>query len=206
MERQREQILADYQAEIQKREFQADHDRRSIKELDGIIESQRREIDHTHQGNEQLRRDELLLHEQLSEQNRELREAHEKSLNEMEEMKRVLGANFDTSSRRKLVEDRHTVLQLTAKIQELQNEINCMNDARDFQDSEAVRSGQSHVTSQPVFFLPVRDPSGMLRLSMGLPRRNHEPPSIWDTHGISGNVFANRTASSSTPYPQDMNP
>ena len=42
LERQREQILADYQAEIQKREFQADHDRRSIKELNGIIESQRK--------------------------------------------------------------------------------------------------------------------------------------------------------------------
>ena len=26
-----------------------------------------------------------------------------------------------------------------------------MNDLRDFQDAEAVRSGHSHVTSQPVF-------------------------------------------------------
>ena len=31
-------------------------------------------------------------------------------------------------------------------------------------------------------------------------------PSIWDTHGISGNVFANPTASSSAPYPQELNP
>ena len=32
------------------------------------------------------------------------------------------------------------------------------------------------------------------------------PPSIWDTHGISGNVFADPPASSSAPYPQELNP
>ena len=31
------------------------------------------------------------------------------------------------------------------------------------------------------------------------------PPSIWDTHGISGNVFVNPDASSSAPYPQELN-
>ena len=36
--------------------------------------------------------------------------------------------------------------------------------------------------------------------------RNDGPPSIWDTHGISGNVFANPTASSSALYPQEWNP
>ena len=36
--------------------------------------------------------------------------------------------------------------------------------------------------------------------------RNDKPPSIWDTHGISRNVFANLTASSSAPYPQESNP
>ena len=46
LERQKEQILADFTAEIQKQEFQADSDRRSIQELNEIIESQRREIDH----------------------------------------------------------------------------------------------------------------------------------------------------------------
>ena len=91
LERQEEQILADFGAEIQKHEFQADSDRRSIQELNGIIEFQRREIDHALAGDEQLRRDQLLLHEQLSEQNRDLREAHIKSLHEMEELKRVSG-------------------------------------------------------------------------------------------------------------------
>ena len=42
----KEHILAGVRTEIQKHEFQADSDR-SIQELNGIIESQRREIDHT---------------------------------------------------------------------------------------------------------------------------------------------------------------
>ena len=76
LERQMEQILVDFRAEIQKHDCQADSDRRSIQELTGIIESQLREIDHTPAGDEQLRRDQLLLHGQLSEQNRDFREAH----------------------------------------------------------------------------------------------------------------------------------
>ena len=149
LERQKEQILSDFQAEIQKHEFQADYDRRSIQELNEVTESQRGEIYRAHQGDEQLRRDQQLLHAQLLEQNRDLREAHEKSLNEMEELKRFQGSTFDTISRRRLIEGRDTILELTGKIQELQNEINCTNDSRDFQDAESVRSGQSHVTSQP---------------------------------------------------------
>ena len=66
-ERQKEQILAEVRTEIHKHEFQADSGRRSIQELNGIIESQRREIDHALAGDEQLRRDQLLLHEQVSE-------------------------------------------------------------------------------------------------------------------------------------------
>ena len=38
------QILVDFTAEIQKHEFHADSDRRSIQELSEIVESQRREI------------------------------------------------------------------------------------------------------------------------------------------------------------------
>ena len=88
------QILADSRAEIHKHEFQADSDRRNIQELRGIIESQRREIDHTLACDEQLRRDQPLLDERLSEQNRDLREAHMKSLNEMEELTDFKGSHL----------------------------------------------------------------------------------------------------------------
>ena len=124
----------------------------------------------------------------------------------MEELKRFQDSTFDTIARRKLVEDQDTILELTGKIQELQNEINCMNDSRDFQDAESVRSGHSHVTSQPVSFPRHPVPGGMLSRSVGMPSRKDGPPSIWDTHGISGNVFANPVASSTAPYQKELNP
>ena len=42
--------------------------------------------------------------------------------------------------------------------------------------------------------------------SVGMLSRDDKPPDIWDTHGFSGNVFANPPASSSAPHPQESNP
>ena len=182
LEGQKEQILAEVRTE-----------------LNGIIESQRREIDHTIAGDEQLRRDQLLIQEELSEQNRDLREAHIKSLHEMAELKRVQELRIDEFSIRRLIENQDTINELTARIQELQNEVNCMNDSRDFKDAESVRSGPSHVPSQPALFPPYRDPGGLLS-------RSDKPPDILNTHGFSGNVFVNPPACSSSPYPGRFNP
>ena len=44
-----------------------------------------------------------------------------------------------------------------------------------------------------------------MRPSFVSPRRKEGPPNFWDTSGISGNVFANPQASSSAPYPQELN-
>ena len=63
-ERQKEQILADERAEIQKHEFQADYDRRNVQKLNEVIQSQRGEIYRARQGDEQHRRDQQLLHVQ----------------------------------------------------------------------------------------------------------------------------------------------
>ena len=60
--------------------------------------------------------------------NLELREAHQKSLSEMEELKKFQSSTFDTIARRRLVDDQDTILELSGRIQELQNEINCMSD------------------------------------------------------------------------------
>ena len=64
LEPHKEQILADCRAENQKHEFQADDDRRTIQKLNGIIESRKGEINRALAGDEQLRRDQQLLHEQ----------------------------------------------------------------------------------------------------------------------------------------------
>ena len=115
----------------------------------------------------------------------------------MEELRKFQSSAFDTMARRKFVEDQNTILGLSGRVQELQNEVNCMNDSKDFQDAESIRSGNSHVTSRPVSFPPHPIPEGMLRHSFMVPSRREGPPSIWDTYGISGNV-------SPAPYPQEL--
>ena len=71
---QKEQILAECQAETKKHEFQANYDRISVPKLSEIIESQQEEL-HCAQAEELQRRDKQLLHAQLLQQNSELRQA-----------------------------------------------------------------------------------------------------------------------------------
>ena len=80
-----------------------------------------------------------------------------------------------------------------------------MNDPKDFQDAESVRSRNSHVTNQPMLFLKHLI-EGLLRLLYVSPCRKEGPPSIWDTSDISGNVFVNPQASSTAPYPEELIP
>ena len=122
----------------------------------------------------------------------------------MEELRKFQSSTFDTHA--KLIEDQNTIMELSGRLQELQNEVNCMNDSQDFQDAESVRSGNSHVSSQPRLFPKHPIPEGMLRHSFVSPRRKEGLPDIWDTPGFSGNVFVNPQASSSAPYPQELNP
>ena len=64
LDRQKERILVECRAEIKKPEFQADYDRRSVRKLCVIIESQQKEL-HCGQAEELQRRDQQLLHERL---------------------------------------------------------------------------------------------------------------------------------------------
>ena len=97
-----------------------------------------------------------ILQEELWRQQKDFREVHQQSLTEMEELQKFQSSTFDTLARRKLIEDQNTIMELSGRVQELQNEVNCMNDSKDFQDAESVRSGNSHVTSQQCYFLHIR--------------------------------------------------
>ena len=139
------------------------------------------------------------LQEEISEQNRALRETRIRNMRDMEGLQKSHVLKVEELSRRKLTEDQNTIMELRARIQELQNESNCMNDSRVFKDAESIRSGLSHVPSQTALLPPHRDPRGLLS-------RNNQPPDIRNSQGISGNVFANPRASSSSPYPGGFNP
>ena len=158
------------------------------------ISEYREKVSHHELQAAQAEEERRLLQGQLWQQKLEFREAHQRSLTEMEELRKFHSSAFDTKAR-KLIEDQNTILELSGRVQELQNEVNCMNDSKDFQDAESARSGNSHVTSRPVSLASHPILEGMLRDSFVLPSRKEGPPSIWDTHGITGNVFANPDAS-----------
>ena len=98
LDNQKEQILAERQARINQHEFQAAR------------------------AEEDQQRDQQLLQGQVLHQNLELREAHQRSLTEMEELRKFQSSTFDTIARRKFIEDQNTILKLSGRVQELQNE------------------------------------------------------------------------------------
>ena len=127
-------------------------------------------------------------------QQQDFREVHQQDLIKMKELQKFQNYTLDELTRQKFIEDQKTIMELSGRLQELQNEVNCMNDSKDFQDAESVRSGNSHVTSPPGVF-PKHPPfEGLLRPSFSSQRQNEEPPNIWDTSGTSGNVFCTSTS------------
>ena len=64
--------------------------------------------------------------EQPSEQNRDLCETRIRNLRDMQELKRVQELRVKESSRRRSIENQDTINELTARIQELHNEVHCI--------------------------------------------------------------------------------
>ena len=127
------------------------------------------------------------------------------SLTEMEELRKFQSSAFDTLARRKFFEDQNTILELSGRVHELQNEVNCMNDSKDFQDAESVRSGNSHVTSQPMSFPKHPTFEGLLSLH-SYRRAAKKGRRTFGIHMVNRETFLqNPQASSSAPYPQELN-
>ena len=140
-----------------------------------------------------------ILQEDLLRQQQDFREVHQQDLQKMKELPKFQNSAFDEITRQKFIEDQKIIMELSGRLQELQNEVFCMNDSKDFQES--IRSGNSHVTSPPGLF-PEHPPfQGMLKPAFISQRQTEEPPNIRDTSGKSRNVFAHPQTSSSAPYP-----
>ena len=146
----------------------------------------------------QAEEDRKILQEELLRQQQDFREVHQQDPLKMKELQKFQFTN------QKFIEDQ-IIMELSGRLQELQNEVNCMNDSKDFQDAESIRSGNSHVTSPPGLFPRHRLFEGLSKPAFVSPRRTDGPPNIWDTSGKSGNVFALPQTSSSVPYPQELN-
>ena len=59
----------------------------------------------------------------------------------MKELQKFQNSTFDELTRQKFIEDQNTIMELSGRLQELQKEVNCMNDSKDFPDAESVCSG-----------------------------------------------------------------
>ena len=153
----------------------------------------------------QAEQDRRILQEELLRQQQDFREVHPQDLTEMKELQKFQNSTFDEVTRQKFIEDQIIIMELSGRPQELQNEVNCMNDSKDFQDAESIRSGKSHVTSPPGLFLKHPPFQGLLKPAFISQQQAEEPPNIRDTSGISGSVFAHPQTSSSAPYPQELN-
>ena len=68
------------------------------------------------------------------------------------ELQKFQNSTFDEFTKQKFIEDQKTIMELSGRLQELQNEVNCMNDTKDFRDAESICNGNSHVTSSPGLF------------------------------------------------------
>ena len=90
-------------------------------------------------------------------------------------------------SKHELRESQATFHELTSRIQELQERVNCMNDSREFQDVESICSRKlCHVPSQPAV---ITSPCGVLG-------RDQSPRlDTWNLLGTSGNVVGQSTCS-----------
>ena len=146
-----------------------------------------------------------VLQEELLRQQQESREVHQQDLMKHLELQKFQNSAFDEFTQKKFIEDQKTILELSGRLQELQNEVNFMNDSKNFMDGESTCSGNPHVTSPPGLFLRHPPLEGLLKPAFISQRQDEEPPNIWDTSGRSGNVFAHPQASSSAPYSQELN-
>ena len=99
----REQLLAEAKSEILRHEYRADLAENNICELKRQIDSQAVEIGHTRTGYEQSRREQALLHEELADRERALRDTRIRSIQKLEEFKRAQELQLEEFSRRKIV-------------------------------------------------------------------------------------------------------
>ena len=173
-------MLAEAKFEILKQECKVDSLNACIHELQRQAHSHRLEWDS---------REQARLHEDLALREKALRDTRIRTIHSKEELKSAQEVRVDEFSMHA------TIQELTSQIQELQEMVNCMNDSREFQNTESTCSGKLfHGPSQPAV---VPGPRSMLSRDQSM------PPNTWNLSGTQGNTFGNPRAmldSSQIPY------
>ena len=96
----------------------------------------------------QAEQDRKILQEDLLRQRQDFREVHQQDLMTKKELQKFQNSTFDDFAQKKFIDDQK-IMELSGRLQALKNEVNYMNDSKDFRDAESICSGNSHVTSPP---------------------------------------------------------
>ena len=112
LEREEEQLLAEAKSKILRHEYRADLAENNICELKRQIDSQAVKIGHTRTGYEQSRREQALLHEELADRERALRDTRIGSIQKLEELKRDQEFRLEEFSIRKVVENHFLICRI----------------------------------------------------------------------------------------------
>ena len=80
----------------------------------------------------QAEQERRILQGELLRQQQHFREVHQQDPTTMKELQKFQNSTFDELTRQKFIEDQKTIMELSGRLQELQNEVNCMNDSKDF--------------------------------------------------------------------------
>ena len=86
----------------------------------------------------QAEQDRKILQEELLRQQQDFREVHQQDLMKRKELQKFPNSTFDEFTQQKFIEDEKIIMELSGRLQELQNEVNCMNDSKDFRDAESI--------------------------------------------------------------------
>ena len=152
------------------------------------LQSQRTELYQESQLTDQTRREKSWPSEELEMRNRSFQEDRARNCQEIEELRRICCAEAERARQFKYdelsVQQRENpsaVSQLLTQIQELQDKVKSLNDAKEFYDPEtASSSALSHFPSQPT---SVPSPRGMISRDSCL------QPDTRNSLGASGHVF-----------------
>ena len=77
----------------------------------------------------QAEQDRRILQEEILRQQQDFREVHQQDLIKMKELQKFQNSTFDEFTKQKFIEDQKIIMELSGRLQELQNEVNCMNDS-----------------------------------------------------------------------------
>ena len=118
LEEQKDHLLAEAKSEILQQEREVDTLNTCIRELQRQAQSNRLEMD------EESRREQARLHEELAQRESVLRETQIRRIHEVGELKRAQEVRIDEFSGHELRKSHATMQELTSQIQELQERMN----------------------------------------------------------------------------------